>query len=127
MLTCFGSGLPVIVSLRAPRHSEGLYCARGLVRRLGAVQLHQHAVVDIGAERFLDGFQVSPMPIRCELDAVRQPAAKIVHQCQRIAGIAPADRPCRTSLESASSAVQVQTSPAPSGAPLAVATFFAFA
>jgi hypothetical protein len=47
--------------------------------RLGPVELHQHAIVDIGPEGFLDGLQISLVAVRGELDPVREPAAKIVH------------------------------------------------
>jgi hypothetical protein len=58
-----------------------------------AVQLHQHAVVDIAPEGFLDGLQIRPAPVSRELHPVRQPAAKIVHERQRIFRVAPAYLP----------------------------------
>ena len=59
---------------------------------LGPVQLDQHAVIDIRAERFLNGLQIRSVPVRGELDPVRQPSAQIIHQHQRKLGIASADR-----------------------------------
>jgi hypothetical protein len=54
VLTRFGSGLPSIRCLTAPRHSAGLY--RFLAFRRRAVDFDQHRVVDIAAESALDGF-----------------------------------------------------------------------
>ena len=53
-----------------------------LAARLAAVELHQHPVIDIRAECFLNGAQIRLVAIRGQLNPVRQPTAKIVHQHQ---------------------------------------------
>src|SRR6266851_1960009 len=72
-----------------------------LAARLGAVQLHQHAVIDLRAERFLYRAQISLVPVRCQLDPVRQAPAKIVHEHEGVFGIAPANRVGDEQLRSA--------------------------
>jgi hypothetical protein len=56
-----------------------------------AIELYQHAVVDIGPERFFDCLQISSVAVSSELYAIRQSAPKIVHYHQRELGIAPAN------------------------------------
>ena len=62
------------------------------------------------------------MSIRSQLYPVHQPLANIVHKGESVAGVALPTAQERISLLSASKAVQVQISPAPSGAAFAVGT-----
>ncbi|RJT28476.1 hypothetical protein D3227_33975 [Mesorhizobium waimense] len=44
----------------------------GAFRRV-AIELYQHGVIDLGTIRALDGFQVCPVPVAGQLDAVGEP------------------------------------------------------
>ena len=62
------------------------------------VNLIQHRVVDVAAERILDGSEIHPVAIRRQLDAVRQ---TIRHIAQKVSGatrIAQADEPRQDQL-----------------------------
>ena len=121
-----GIGLALMRALPGTDALGGAVAAlRGL--RAVAVELHQHGVVHVRAERALDRFQVRPVPVRGELHAVGEARRQIVHELLRVARVAAADELATISLLSASIAVHVHVSPAPSGAALAVATFFALA
>lgn len=72
----------------APLSRAGRAFGRG---RRGAIELHQHGVVDIVAEGVLDGFQVWAVAIAGELHAGRQPRAQVVHERRGVLAVPAAD------------------------------------
>jgi hypothetical protein len=58
-----------------------------------AVDLVEHGVVDLRAEREPHGGEVAPVAVRVELDAVGEPGLWILHERQGIVGRAFADEP----------------------------------
>lgn len=61
------------------------------------------------------GIRLGTETVRRELDAAAQAARQVEHKGVGILVLATADVPATISLESASSAVQVHTSPVPKG------------
>jgi len=108
--TCSGSGYPVTRSFLQPMHSAGLY--RFFALSVAPVNLHQHRVIDVPAERTLDRFQVrlEGRPV-VSLDATGETTGQIVHDSRAHAPSRDPTNQLGTSLESASIAVHVQTSP----------------
>lgn len=58
----------------------------------GAVQLDQHRVIDIAAERALDRVEVSLVAVAGELHAVRQPLRQIIHERDGVVAVPAADK-----------------------------------
>src|SRR6266446_5016140 len=79
-----------------------------------AIQLNELGVIDIGAKTRLDGFQVSPMSIARNLNAIREPLRKVTHELDRGRAAAIADAPGRHQLR-----IRVECNPGPE-----IASFF---
>ena len=56
-----------------------------------SVDFHELSIIDIGAERLLDGFKVGPVSVGRELHLVSEPETQIVHEREGIFGIASAN------------------------------------
>jgi hypothetical protein len=69
-----------------------------LAARLRAVDLHEHRVIDVRAERIFNGRQIGLVAVRRGLHAVAQAAHYILHELVRRTAIARADEPRRDQL-----------------------------
>lgn len=58
-----------------------------------AVVLHKLRIIHVGAERPFNGVQIGPMPVRGELNAVRQPGPQVVHEGHSPIAVPAADHP----------------------------------
>jgi hypothetical protein len=76
-----------------PRTVAPLRRTRRTLGWRGAVELHQHRIVDVVAEGVLDRLQVGAVAVAGELHPVRQPGAQIVHERRGVLTVAPADEP----------------------------------
>lgn len=72
--------------------------APAVALRIVAVELDQHRVVDVGAERERDGFQVDAMAVRRQLHAVGQAVREVVHEVLGVPCVAVADAPAHNQL-----------------------------
>ena len=127
VLMCALSGFPLTVLVLVPQKFDGLYLAfRGAISTI-AVDFHELRVVHRATESRLDGRQIRLMRVCRELHALeRRSATSVINSRAVSASRGPIIQPI-ISLVSASSAVHVQASPAPSGAALAVDTLRALA
>ena len=124
--TCLGSGSPSIRCLMGADAFGGAVAALGALWRR-TVNLDQHGIVDIGAERAFDRLQIGLMTVARQLDAIGEPLRNIIHEPLRAFAVATADEVGGDELR-----VRVHRNPCPNvagaiGAAFAVATFFCFA
>jgi hypothetical protein len=57
----------------------------------GAINLVEHGVINIRSERTFDGFEVSPVPVAGQLNAVHDPRRHIIDKPLRAFAVATAD------------------------------------
>lgn len=79
---------------------------------LETVELHQDRVIDFRVKGILDGGRVGAVPVRGELDAVREASGEIVHELRGATSVATANEPARNKL-----GVGINRNPCPSVAP----------
>jgi hypothetical protein len=80
---------PVLVCANA---FGGAVAARVAFRRW-AIDLNEHRVINIGTKRILNGFKISLVAVRCNLDAIAKAARQIGHEGQGGFGTSIANAP----------------------------------